>query len=238
MQLNKMNTAVVTIAIDFDDVYDLTRPYIKDYADRHGSDFIEITDQKLSTNTNLTPCKEDWLYPKVEIFRIGGLLDEYDYVTYFDADCLIKPTCPPISQYQEFGCINAITCPESLYTSLDENPAEWIADEVGNDVSELTWINAGVIGIDGNLSIEIPDFSRWDDSPFGDQDIWNTWINEGKIDLAPIPWKFNRTNMFNYKHITKKEAEVLHYNGSPAYCRNNRVRDIKREMNEYISKEL
>jgi lipopolysaccharide biosynthesis glycosyltransferase len=98
-----MKTLVLTICIPseslgnlYNKIIQLTHATIKAYADKIGSDFKVITEQKGK-------------YPHYEKFQIYQLFDQYDRIIYVDSDVLIKSNCPNLVELfndDEIGMFN------------------------------------------------------------------------------------------------------------------------------------
>jgi len=75
-------SAVYTLNINnyFPEMMKITIPLMKEYANRIGADFIEITERKFPT----------WhiVYEKLQIYEIG---EHYNWNIFFDGDCLVNP---------------------------------------------------------------------------------------------------------------------------------------------------
>ena len=56
---------------------------MQDYAERCDADFLEITDST-----------QDW--PLYEKFRLRTIAERYEQTLFFDADCLVRSTCPDL----------------------------------------------------------------------------------------------------------------------------------------------
>jgi hypothetical protein len=77
-----MKSAIYTLNINnyFPEMLEITIPLMREYANRIGSDFIEITERKFP----------NWhmIYEKLQIYELGK---NYDWNIFFDGDLLVNP---------------------------------------------------------------------------------------------------------------------------------------------------
>lgn len=67
---------------------DITHPFMKDYAERCGADFMT-----LSHETDCTHMEGKWHY---RILKLNELYDEYDRILHIDTDAIVAPWAPSI----------------------------------------------------------------------------------------------------------------------------------------------
>lgn len=90
-----MKKALVTLDINYNqDITNITYPYMRKYAEKIGADFIIINQRKFP---HLSPNME-----KFQLYEIG---ENYDWTIFIDADALIHPNCPDLTELYNKDCV-------------------------------------------------------------------------------------------------------------------------------------
>jgi hypothetical protein len=86
-----MKKLLVTLDINYTkEITDITYPYMKSYADRINAEFKIITERKFKDQP-----------VNIEKFQLYDLSKDYDWTIFIDADALIHPNCPDVTEVYE-----------------------------------------------------------------------------------------------------------------------------------------
>jgi hypothetical protein len=86
-----MKKLLVTLDINYTkQTTDITYPYMKSYADKIDAEFKIITERKFENQP-----------VNIEKFQLYELSKDYDWTIFIDADALIHPNCPDITEVYE-----------------------------------------------------------------------------------------------------------------------------------------
>jgi len=95
-----MKKLLVTLDINYDErIKKITFPYMEKYADRIGADFKPITKRKFLNDP-----------VNIEKFQIYEMSEGYDWTFFVDADAIIHPNCPDLTEFFDksnvlfYGC--------------------------------------------------------------------------------------------------------------------------------------
>lgn len=121
-----MKKALVTLDINYNKVItDITYPYMKKYAQKIGADFIIMNERKfphLSANME-----------KFQLYEIGK---DYDWTIFIDADALIHPNCPDLTELYKKDCV--------IFNRYDYYPFRFQHNNYvrrdGRNIGATTWV--------------------------------------------------------------------------------------------------
>lgn len=83
-----MKKLLVTLDINYDkNITDITYPYMKSYANKIDADFKKITERKFPEEP-----------VNIEKFQLYELSKDYDWTIFIDADAIIHPNCPDLTE--------------------------------------------------------------------------------------------------------------------------------------------
>lgn len=83
-----MKKLLVTLDINYTkEITDITFPYMKSYAEKIDADFKIITEKKFLNQP-----------ANIEKFQLYELSKDYDWTIFIDADALIHPNCPDVTE--------------------------------------------------------------------------------------------------------------------------------------------
>jgi hypothetical protein len=86
-----MRKLLVTLDINYHkEITEITYPYMQFYANKIGADFKIITEKKFSSQST-----------NIEKFQLYELSKNYDWTIFIDADALIHPNCPDVTEIYE-----------------------------------------------------------------------------------------------------------------------------------------
>lgn len=100
-----MSVALVSLCLKDRKRWGRSHPIFEAYAAIHGMDFIPITERRIRLNPRLLRPR---LSLHLEKLQIRDILQDYDRVVYIDADVLIHPEAPSLSELvpeDHFGCV-------------------------------------------------------------------------------------------------------------------------------------
>ena len=98
-----MKKLLVTLDINYTkEITDITYPYMKSYADKIDAEFKVITERKFEDQP-----------VNIEKFQLYELSKDYDWTIFIDADALIHPNCPDVTEV--YGKDNVIFNNYDLY---------------------------------------------------------------------------------------------------------------------------
>lgn len=219
----RMKTAVATLCVGAGNqaMRKLTYPWIIDYAERIGADFI-----------NIARCFGDRFLgiPNYEKLQCISLLDIYDRVIYLDSDIIVSPHCPNLFDTVPSDQIGAFMA--SRYTNLHNHTNTEVMRALGEidwrresrDGSTLESFNSGVLilskpqqpALEQALSAaEIWCRYRGEHSPqtlLKDQPVLNYIVQKNKLRIMDITYRFNHTNARG-KSPDRFASHMIHYAG-------------------------
>lgn len=201
----KKDNLVLTISIGdyYNTISNFTLPFLKNYADKIGADFLNITEH----NGN-------FITQKWNKFYIHELLNEYKRIIYFDIDIIIREDCPnlfDVVPQNKLGMFN-----EGRYVPRFEF-LEQASEYYGEPLK--TWngkfYNSGVMVI-SRVHKNIFKFPKGIDFVETDQPYLNLRILNDNVDMFDLHYKFNRMDILD-KHcgISRLDSYIVHYAGAP-----------------------
>lgn len=216
----KKKYALVTINIGkrFDDMGELTIPFMKKYADKIKTDFVTINKSKQL----VSQYSAYWAK-----FQLFDLLDHYDRLFYLDLDTLVYPHCPNIFQLVPGEKLGVLM--ESDYS---HQQTEEIL-ELQYRVKDINWrkgyFNVGVMVI-SKVHREILNIQHGNDGgkKFPEQTQINYNVQRFKIPIFKLNYKFN--HMYFCGNINNRaNSYIFHYAGINHEVRTALIReDIQR----------
>lgn len=191
----------ISIGRDYQQIAQLTHPFMKQYAEKIGAEFINITG----------PAER----PHWQKFLIGQLLDRYDRVLYMDTDIYVKPHTPDlfgIVPFHEIGMFE-----EGKYE--DRYPAmmniglrypEHLA-AVGN--WNGLYYNTGVMVVSGmHRELFLHPNTAISDC-FFEQSYINLMISEKNTPMLDIGFRFNHMSLMDRFIYDRSLSYIIHYAG-------------------------
>lgn len=201
----KKDNLVLTISIGnhYREISELTLPSIKEYANKIGADFLNITERDPSFITQ-----------KWNKFSIHELLNDYQRIIYFDIDILIREDCPnlfDIVPKEKLGMFN-----EGRYTARYEY-LEQASEYYGEPLKPWNgkFYNSGVMVI-SRIHKKIFKLPKGVHFVETDQPYLNLRILNDKIDMFDLDFKFNRMDILDkFCGISRLDSYIVHYAGAP-----------------------
>jgi hypothetical protein len=122
-----MKKLLVTLDIDYTKkITDITYPYMKSYADKIGADFKIIKERKFPNQP-----------VNIEKFQLYQLSEDYDWTIFIDADALINPNCPDMTEIYEKDVV--------IFNGYDLYPTRFKANNYTRrdkrNISACTWFS-------------------------------------------------------------------------------------------------
>lgn len=199
------DTVVLTISIGdyYNELSKYTLPILKKYADKIGSDFINITEHN-----------DDYITQKWNKFYIHELLNKYKRVLYLDVDMIIREDCPnlfDIVPENKLGMFN-----EGRYSSRFEyldQASEYYKEPLKKWNGKF--YNSGVMVI-SRMHKQIFKMPRGIDYVETDQPYINLRIVNDKIEMFDLHYDFNRMDILDKVcGISRLNSYIVHYAGAP-----------------------
>lgn len=121
-----MKKALVTLDINYNkDITNLTYPYMRKYAEKIGADFVIMNERKFPH-----------LSPNMEKFQLYEISSNYDWTIFIDADALIHPNCPDVTEIYKKDCV--------IFNRYDYYPFRFKHNNYvrrdGRNIGATTWI--------------------------------------------------------------------------------------------------
>jgi lipopolysaccharide biosynthesis glycosyltransferase len=196
---------VLTISIGefHNEVAKWTLPSIKKYAKKIGADFINITEND-----------PNFITQKWNKFHIHELLNKYKRILYLDVDLIVRDDCPDL-----FGIV-----PEDKLGMFNEGRfsprfeyLQQASEYYGEPLKKWNgaFYNSGVMVISRRHKgiFKLP---RGFDYVETDQPWINLRINNDKIQMHELDWKFNRMDILDkFIGISRLDSYIVHYAGAP-----------------------
>jgi len=134
-----MSLAVVTLAIDIDQLLYWSEPLLRLYARKVDADFIVIDEPKIKHP----------ICPMLEKYQLYNLLDRYERVIFFDADVIVSPKTPDLFKIVPFEEIGAVyDNPENNSDGEYRKSSIMLIQELMGDICwRAGYINSGVLVI-------------------------------------------------------------------------------------------
>ena len=187
---------LVTLAVGHQRFWRYTHVIMKEYARKHGLDFVVIDAAKINA-----PIEHSY---KLEKFQIAELLNTYDRVLYLDGDIVIHPDCPNLF---------TLTPPEKI-GAVAESPPHFQRDGLMEEACRLygfpepspgrDWINNGMLVVSqGHKKLfELPErvvnfpvrnsFGVVIDGHFWlDMPLMNALIAKHDLDIIDLGYRYN-----------------------------------------------
>lgn len=201
----KKDTLVFTISIGeyYKEISNYTLPFLKKYADKIGSDFLNITEHN-----------PDFITQKWNKFLIYSLLNEYKRIIYLDIDLIIREDCPSLFDVvpeSKLGMFNeGRYAPRSEYI---QQASEYYKEPLKK--WDGRFFNSGVMVISRRHK-QLFRMPRGIDYVETDQPYINLRIINDKIDMFELDWKFNRMDILDkFCGISRLDSYIVHYAGAP-----------------------
>jgi len=201
----KKDTLILTIAIGdyYNKISEITKPFVKKYAEKINSDFLCIDE-----------FKDEYITQKWNKFYIHELLNKYKRIIYFDVDLIIREDCPNLFDVvpeNKLGMFN-----EGRYVPRYEF-LEQASEYYGEPLKKWNgkFYNSGVMVISRKHK-QLFKMPKGIDFVETDQPYINLRILNDKIDMFDLDYKFNRMDILD-KHcgISRLDSYIVHYAGAP-----------------------
>lgn len=201
----KKDTLVLTISIGeyHKKIAKITLPFIKKYAEKINSDFL-----------NIDEFKSEYITQKWNKFYIHELLNKYKRILYLDVDLIIREDCPNIFDIvpeNKLGMFN-----EGRYVPRFEF-LDQASEYYGEPLKKWNgkFYNSGVMVISRKHK-QLFKMPKGIDFVETDQPYINLRILNDKIDMFDLDYKFNRMDILD-KHcgISRLDSYIVHYAGAP-----------------------
>lgn len=199
------DTLVLTISIGdfYENLSKYTLPSIKKYATKIGSDFLNITEHD-----------QNYITQKYHKFHIHELLNKYKRILYLDVDLIIREDTPnlfDIVPSDKLGMFN-----EGRYSSRGEfmdQASEYYQEPLKKWNGKF--YNSGVMVVSRQHK-QIFKLPKGVDYVETDQPYINLRINNDKIEMFELDFKFNRMDILDkFIGISRLDSYIVHYAGAP-----------------------
>jgi len=220
--MSEKDTLILTISIGdyYKDISNYTLPFLKKYANKIGSDFLNITEHK-----------KEFITQKWNKFLIHDLLNKYHRIIYFDIDLIIREDCPNLFDVvpeSKLGMFN-----EGRYTPRAEY-LEQASKYYKEPLKKWNgkFYNSGVMVLSRRHK-QMFKMPRGIDYVETDQPYINLRIVNDKIDMFDLDWKFNRMDILdNFCGISRLDSYIVHYAGAP---RDQIFNVLKNDIQQWIT---
>lgn len=226
IRYQKKSTAVVTLCMgrSYEDILQLSRPFMEIYAAKIDADFKIITTS--STETEIE------YYEK---FQLYSLLEDYERILFLDADILVTPKCPNLFEIVPESHFGAFLV--SRYSDLHDQ-AIAIAQELLGDIGwKKDYFNSGVM-IFSRMHREVfnyhnhafkiwSSYSRSHNGTFLDQTLLNYNVFKLKIPVFDIGYKYNHTTAPR-NSSQRFRSYIIHYPGK-GHRKGDKLEQIRKD---------
>lgn len=212
-------------------ISDLTHPLIKEYAEKCGADFLELTEEPpIWTNEN--PPR-----PHYRIMEFYNLFEKYDRIASIDTDLLINKNCPNIFETVDNDCIGSIYEDVGDSASHRRGQIKKVQEQFGNVGWETGYINTGFTvfskchrdifqPIDGKYFMD-----------FGYDDVHLAYqAHRFGFKFQELDFKWNHMTMFSRpwnNYSDRFKSYIIHYAGEGVFDKpevKNRFEQIKNDL--------
>ncbi|MDO8610681.1 MAG: hypothetical protein Q7R95_09115 [bacterium] len=209
---------------------DLTFPFLKDYAQKCGCDFLML-DGEPPIWTNESPPR-----PHYRIMKLYNLLDQYDRILQVDCDVIINKNCPNIFDTVSYDCVGTIF--EDVGNSIEHRRGQ--IEKANNQFGDIGWregyINTGFFLVSrAHKEIFQPINGRYF-MDFGYDDVHLAYnINKMGFKIHQLDYKWNHMTMFSEPwngYANRFESNVIHYAGAGIFDKDkfgSRVEQIRHD---------
>lgn len=196
---------VLTISIGefHNEVAKWTLPSIKKYAKKIGADFVNITENH-----------PEFITQKWNKFYIHELLNKYKRILYLDVDIIVREDCPDLFELvpeDKLGMFN-----EGRFAPRFEF-LQQASEYYGEPLKKWNgaFYNSGVMVISRRHK-QIFKLPKGFDYVETDQPWINLRINNDKVQMHELDWKFNRMDIIDkFIGISRLDSYIVHYAGAP-----------------------
>lgn len=201
----KKDNLVLTIAIGeyYNRIAKITLPFLKEYAEKIGADFILINE-----------FNEKYITQKWNKFYISELLNDYRRIIYLDIDIIVRKDCPnlfDIVPENELGMFN-----EGRYVPRFEF-LEQASEYYGEPLKKWNgkFFNSGVMVI-SRIHKQLFRMPQGIDYVETDQPYLNLRILNDNIKMFELDYRFNRMDILDSVcGISRLDSYIVHYAGAP-----------------------
>lgn len=201
----KKENLVLTISIGehYNKISELTVPFIKNYADKIGADFLLINE-----------FNEKYITQKWNKFYISELLNQYKRIIYLDIDIIIRKDCPNLFEIVPENCLGMFN--EGRYVARYEF-LEQASEYYGEPLKKWNgkFYNSGVMVI-SRIHKQLFRMPKGIDFVETDQPYINLRILNDKIEMFDLDYRFNRMDILDsICGISRLDSYIIHYAGAP-----------------------
>jgi hypothetical protein len=222
---------IITIAIGrkFQEILELSRPYLQAYAKKCGADYVELTN----------PTQGWW---GLEKFRVKAFQKYYERIAFLDSDLLVRPNCPNLFDIVEPHRIGMHN--DSMYN---------IAGVSANIIGNQTWLGGGRAALLNSQGVYLKSYIEPVCQNSGvvvfskHHDIWNGmtkpfprshcdeqfWVERQaqKYSIQQLTYHFNTQYWFGHGQFQKLKpsAYIIHFSGVPG----NKLKLMKDELSTW-----
>lgn len=201
----KKENLVLTISIGdyYKKLGKLTLPSIKRYAKKINADFI-----------NIDEFDPNYITQKWNKFHIHELLKDYKRILYLDIDLIVREDTPNLFQIvpeNKLGMFN-----EGRYAPRFEF-LQQASEYYGEPLKKWSgkFYNSGVMVI-SRMHKSIFKLPKGQDFVETDQPYLNLRINNDKIEMFDLDYRFNRMDILDvHCGISRLDSYIVHYAGAP-----------------------
>lgn len=186
-----MNAIAIKADKNVEEMYQLTFPYIKQYADKVGAKILRLS-------------KNKGLHYHYKILQLNQLFKKYDRILVLDCDILIRKDCPDL-----FDCVpeNEIgTVLEDKGSRLENRRQriKQVQDKFGDIGWKQGYINTGVALFSKKHRNLFQKRNLWLNNGYDDVYL-GYWIHKLGYKIFKLPYKLNHMRLFSEQ-----------WNGSPS----------------------
>jgi len=230
MEPKKLAIATITIGDKFWKMASYTHPFIKDYAEKCGADFVVLDQRKMYDRCGLATY---------ERFQLFELFEKYDRIAFIDTDILVAPDSPSVFELTPLGKIGASS--EEIYSQSGRDKE--VTQEVLGEVDwKNVYFNAGMLVLDKLhrelLNPEAPGLTEWARGDFrsqhrnllNDQPYINHRSNLLGFEVHDLGHRFNHTRAIQ-DTSTRFNSYFIHYSGPSGHRYGDRIEQIRKDAN-------
>lgn len=194
----------------------ITHPFIRNYAHRHGADFVVIDESRRKYPSH---------HPSYEDFQLVEWLKHYDEVVHMDTDVLVTKTTPWLLDVS--GGMMCATDEQDLYYNhqITEQFYSIYCQDLGlptthEGIPLFNWryFNVGVFGVTSADAGFYADFlaenTFWSKDLMGIQTPINWRAVTRGHPIRDLGSEFNTLNWTRVRSNALKTAHILHYGGT------------------------
>lgn len=202
---------------------DLTHPFLTDYAERCGADFM-----KLSHQTDCTHMEGKWHY---RILKMNELFEEYDRILHIDTDVIVTPWAPSVFDHVPEDKIGTVFEDVGTRRKARRRCIASVQAKFGDVGWTTGYINTGFV-VASKCHKEVftkIDGQYYEDWGHDDVHLGYQIRRHGK-EILELDYKWNNMTMFCEGwngSPSRFDSYVIHYAGKGSFDGLSRIEQIK-----------